>query len=107
MRPAEDVVFLWQFVNFYHYLMYDFLHPLYTTVAWALAVQLVSVNATEHHKWEFNIGSEKNMVFLWNEPLPGPMLTKIHVTIWRHWATVSQIKTSESMSAPWNFKSRI
>ena len=48
------------------------------------------------HKWvpqnptEVNIGSGNGLVLSGNTPLLKPMLTRIYVAIWHHWAMMSK-----------------
>ena len=47
------------------------------------------VNATTHHWSLVNIGSCNGLVPSGSKPLPEPMLTKVPVAIWCHWARIS------------------
>ena len=51
------------------------------------------MNAKGPHRWQVNIGSGNGLVLSGNKPLPEPMLTQFHVTIWHHQATTRITRT--------------
>ena len=63
----------------------DFSNPFYrilTTIAWTLAVKLLSVNATEPHQWKVNIGSGNGLVSSGYNTKKGSVIGTIYIYIY-------------------------
>ena len=65
----------------------DFSNPFYrilTTIAWTLAVKLLSVNATEPHQWKVNIGSGNGLVPSGYNTKKGSVIGTIYIYIYKY-----------------------
>ena len=58
-------------------------------ILWISSKNCPQVNSTKPHWWLVNTGSGKGLVPSGTKPLPEPVLTQLHVSIWHRQATMS------------------